>query len=114
MRIAATARRRLLACVAAGMPTVVAFPSLAFRAEPMDGPEHAAYAAEACAGASGLHDVLRAELASVLGGQPVPEALRRDLEALARCPWCGCAVLGTVGGGGGKDGAARRVPSGRD
>ncbi|GGG52112.1 hypothetical protein GCM10010964_44070 [Caldovatus sediminis] len=109
MRIAIAGRRRfVLACAALGGPSLLAAagPARAFRREPLAAADQAAYAAEGCPSPEGLHAALRDELAAALGDgvrSPLAEAqLRQRIEALARCPWCGCPVLGAADHGEGE------------
>jgi hypothetical protein len=90
MRAMRTARRSLLACLPAALAPGLA---LAFRAEPATPSIAAEYGAPACA-ATELHDELRAEIARGFAGQPLPAEVLPRLDALGRCPWCGCGVLG--------------------
>jgi hypothetical protein len=107
---AALARRRrfVLGCVAIGVPSVLtaAGPARAFRRERLAAADRAAYAAGGCPSPEGLHAALREALAAAPGdGAPsaAEEArLQRRIEALARCPWCGCPVLGAADHGEGE------------
>jgi hypothetical protein len=83
------ARRRLLAC----LPAVIAPGAAgAFRLEPAPAAVAEAYA-ERCEAAE-LHEALQAEIARALDGRPLPQELAPRIEALSRCPFCGCAVAG--------------------
>lgn len=87
-----SARRRLLACLPLALaPSGVS----AFRFESAEAEVAADYDAKACL-EQALHDRLRAEVEARLEGRPVPPALAAGLQALARCPFCGCAVAGAA------------------
>jgi hypothetical protein len=111
MRIAIACRRRfVLACAALGAPSLLAAaaPARAFRRDSLTAAERAAYAAEGCPSPEGLHAALRDELAAALGdgapSSPVAAQIRQKIATLARCPWCGCPVLGAADHGEGEDG----------
>jgi hypothetical protein len=84
------ARRRLLLCLPAALAPATAG---AFRLEEPSAELAADYAASAC-GRADLHDRLQAELEWRLDGRPLPPELAPRIAALARCPFCGCAVAG--------------------
>lgn len=81
--------RRLLACLPAALAPSAA---RAFRQEDASAELEAAYA-ESCRGEE-LHATLREVLAAA--GEPAGEEVRARLAVLARCPFCGCAVLGAA------------------
>ena len=82
-------RRGLLACLPAMLTPAGAW---AFRAEsPV--PSVAVEYGAAC-GSADVHDSLRAELSRLVDGRPLPTGAEEPLRALARCPRCGCSVLG--------------------
>ncbi len=85
-------RRRLLACLPAGLLPATAS---AFRFEPPTAEVAAEYGSRAC-GQAELHDLLRAELDRVADGRPLPPEAEPRLAALARCPFCGCGVAGAA------------------
>lgn len=89
--------RRLLACLPALLPAA----ARAFRPEPPSAGTAAEYGS-GCTGGE-LHEALRAELERVLEGRPLPPELAPRLAALARCPFCGCAVSGAADHGEGAD-----------
>jgi hypothetical protein len=87
-------RRRILACLPAA---VAATPALAFRLEAPGAEIEAEYGA-ACP-AQAVHEVLRREIEDRLDGRPIPPP---ELRPLARCPFCGCGVLGAADHGEGR------------
>lgn len=84
------ASRRLLLCLPALLPAS----ARAFRPEAPSA-EIAADYGGGCAGGT-LHEALRAELGRALDGRPLPPGLAPRIAALARCPFCGCAVIGAA------------------
>ena len=86
-----TARRRILACLPAALAPGAA---MAFRLEVPTAEVAEEYAA-ACPAAA-VHEALRAELDSAVDGRALSPAVAPQLEALARCPFCGCSVLGAA------------------
>lgn len=86
------ARRRLLA----GLPLALApAAARAFRQEEAGADLATDYAASACEAAA-AHEAIRIELDRLMAGRPVPQMLPPRLGALARCPFCGCGVIGAA------------------
>ncbi len=80
--------RRALLCAALSVPSA----ARAFRREEL--PPAAAEALRAACRGQALHEQLRAEFRRLGVAGPPPEVLERALAEAARCPFCGCAVLG--------------------
>jgi hypothetical protein len=97
-----TIRRRLLAAAPLALAPAAA---RAFRLEPAAAEVAAEYAASACE-APATHEAIRIELDQLMEGRPVPQEALPRLGALARCPFCGCGVLGAADHG--EDRAAPR------
>jgi hypothetical protein len=97
-------RRRLLAAAPLGLAPLALAPAAAgaFRLEPAEAGVAAAYD-EACR-ALEAHEALRIELDRLMEGRRVPQEALPRLGALARCPFCGCSVLGAADHG---EGASR-------
>ena len=85
------ARRRLFAALPLALAPAAAH---AFRLEEAGAGLAAGYA-EACA-APATHEAIRIELDRLMEGRPVPQEALPRLSALARCPFCGCGVLGAA------------------
>ncbi|NKC31579.1 hypothetical protein [Falsiroseomonas selenitidurans] len=81
-------RRTLLACLPAAL---AAAPARAFRLEVPAAAVASDYGAAACP-APGDHAALAADLAGLPPAAPLPPELQGRLLALARCPFCGCAL----------------------
>jgi len=89
------ARRRLFAALPLALaPAVTPFGAHAFRLEEA-GAGLAADYASACE-APATHEAIRIELDRLMEGRPVPQEALPRLSALARCPFCGCGVLGAA------------------
>jgi hypothetical protein len=86
-------RRRLLRCLPA-LGAAAPAAALAFRLEPPTAEVAAAYGAGCPEGE--LHAALRAELDRLLQERALPPEAAPRLEGLARCPFCGCGVLGAA------------------
>lgn len=86
-----TIRRRLLAAAPLALAPAAAG---AFRLEPA-GADLAASYDEACS-ALQTHEALRIELDRLMEGRSVPQEALPRLGTLARCPFCGCSVLGAA------------------
>lgn len=82
--------RRLFAC----LPALLPVPARAFRLEAPSAETAAEYGG-GCTGGE-LHEALQAELERALEGRPLPPGLAPRLAALARCPFCGCPVIGAA------------------
>ena len=87
-----TIRRRLFAATPLVLAPVAA---RAFRLEPAAAEIAAEYAASACE-APATHEAIRIELDQLMEGRPIPQEALPRLGALARCPFCGCGVLGAA------------------
>lgn len=87
-----TIRRRLLAATPLALAPAAA---RAFRLEPAPAEVAAEYAASACE-APAMHEAIRIELDQLMEGRPIPQEALPRLGALARCPFCGCGVLGAA------------------
>ncbi len=86
-----TVRRRLIAALPLALAPAAA---QALRLEEAGADLAAAYA-EACE-APATHEAIRIELDRLMEGRPVPQEALPRLGALARCPFCGCGVLGAA------------------
>jgi hypothetical protein len=53
--------------------------------------------------AQAAHEALRAELERLFDGRPLPPGLEPRMEAVSRCPFCGCGVLGRADHGEDRD-----------
>lgn len=87
-----TVRRRLLAAAPIALAPTLA---QAFRLEPATADLAADYAASACE-APATHEAIRIALDQLMEGRPIPQEALPRLSALARCPFCGCGVLGAA------------------
>ncbi len=92
MRSMTTIRRRLLAAAPLALAPAAA---QAFRLEPAAADLAADYAASACE-APATHEAIRIALDQLMEGRPIPQEALPRLSALARCPFCGCGVLGAA------------------
>jgi hypothetical protein len=84
-----TVRRHLLACLPVALAPAAA---RAFRLEAPTAEVAAEY--QAACPAPMAHDALLAEVQQRLDGRPLPADALPRLQALARCPFCGCGVAG--------------------
>jgi hypothetical protein len=82
-------RRRTLACLPAAL---AATPALAFRLNAPGAAVEAEYGTTCPA--LPVHEALRQEIEDRLDGRPIPPVAAPHLSRLARCPFCGCGVLG--------------------
>jgi hypothetical protein len=85
-------RRRVLAAAPLALAPVAA---QAFRLEPAPADLAADYAAASCE-AQQTHEAIRIALDQLMEGRPVPQEALPRLGVLARCPFCGCGVLGAA------------------
>ena len=97
-----TARRGLIAALPLALAPAAAH---AFRLEEA-GADLAAGYAEACE-APTTHEAIRIELDRLMEGRPIPQEALPRLAALARCPFCGCGVIGAADHGEGTAPAPR-------
>lgn len=93
-------RRHMLACLPAVLAPAAAE---AFRLENPTAEITAEYGQAACPEAE-THASLRAELDRLMEGRPLPAPSLPPIASLARCPFCGCAVLGASDHGEGAPG----------
>lgn len=76
-----------------GLPAAALAPAAAsaFRLDVLAGTEAERLAA---CDARPLHEAMRDEIGRAFGEGPLPEEVVRALDRAARCPYCGCPVLG--------------------